>query len=94
MYRVVRRFTDLQDGGRPYEVGSRYPRTGVKVTKERLEELSSDRNRRGVALIINETPEKASPEAEKGIGEAETGVNPPKTSEAKEKPRKGQRKNA
>lgn len=94
MYRVVRRFTDLQDGGRPYEVGSRYPKAGVKVTKERLEELSSDRNKRGVALIVEEAHEKASPEAEEGIGEAGTGVNPPKTSEVKEKPRKGQRKNA
>ena len=94
MYRVVKRFVDLRDAGRVYEVGDKYPRTGVEVSMERLEELSSSRNRRGVVLIVNDSPEEASPVATEAIEEAKTDVDPPTTTEAKRRPRRGQRKNA
>lgn len=51
MYKVIKYFTDLQDDNHPYNVGDDYPREGLKVTKERIEELSSDRNKRKAPLI-------------------------------------------
>lgn len=59
MYKVIKYFTDLQDDNHPYNVGDDYPREGLKVTKERIEELSSDRNRRKVPLIELTTSQKA-----------------------------------
>lgn len=59
-YRVIVRFKDLKDGNRLYEVGAEYPRPGVKVSKERLNELATDLNRRKIPLIelVQEEPEK------------------------------------
>lgn len=51
MYRVIKFFTDLQDGKHPYNIGDEFPRSGKKVTKKRLQELSSDNNRQGIPLI-------------------------------------------
>lgn len=51
MYRVVKFFTDLQDGDHPYHVGDIFPRDGVEVTEERIRELSGKDNRQGVPLI-------------------------------------------
>ena len=53
MYRVVKFFTDLQDGDHPYHVGEAFPRDGVEVTEERIKELSGKENRQGVPLIEN-----------------------------------------
>lgn len=50
-YNVLRYFTDLQDDGYPYSVGDEYPRKGLTVTPERIEELKSGNNKRGIALI-------------------------------------------
>ena len=94
MLKVIIAFADLQDGGCIYNVGDEYPRTGVTVSEERLEELTSDRNRRGVALIVDEEAKEGPSEATGDTEEFETGVNPPKATEAKEKSRKGQRKHA
>lgn len=51
MYTVIKHFTDLQDNNHPYFVGDGYPRKGLKVTKERVAELSSSNNKRGEPLI-------------------------------------------
>lgn len=51
MYLVTKMFTDLQDNNYKYEVGSEYPREGLIPTKERIDELASDKNRQGVVLI-------------------------------------------
>lgn len=51
MYEVIHFFTDLQDFDHPYHVGEIYPRDGLKVTSDRLEELSTNKNRQGKALI-------------------------------------------
>lgn len=51
MYRVIRFFTDLNDGDHPYNVGDPFPRQGVKVTEERLAELSGSSNKQGTPLI-------------------------------------------
>lgn len=50
-YKVIKFFTDLQDNDYPYNEGDTFPRSGVTVTAERLEELSGKENRRGVPLI-------------------------------------------
>lgn len=54
MYKVIVKFTDLQDGNRAYNVGDIFPRVGLKVTDERIAELASDKNRRGLPLIKEE----------------------------------------
>ena len=51
MYKVIRHFTDLQDGGHPYQVGDVFPRPGLDVTAARLEELAGVKNRQRTPLI-------------------------------------------
>ncbi len=51
MYKVIKFFTDLKDNNFPYDAGDIYPREGLEVSKERLAELSSDKNLRGEVLI-------------------------------------------
>lgn len=51
MYRVIEYFEDLQDNGQPYNVGDVFPKGNKKVTKERLNELATDKNRRRIPLI-------------------------------------------
>jgi hypothetical protein len=51
MYKVIKFFTDLQDGDHAYHEGETFPREGLTVTAKRLEELSSAINKRGVPLI-------------------------------------------
>lgn len=58
MYRVIKAFTDMQDGNFAYQVGDEYPRKGMSVLQSRINELASDKNRQGVPLI-EEIPEKA-----------------------------------
>lgn len=51
-YIVVEDFTDLQDGNKVYRKGDVYPSPSNKnVSKKRLNELSSDNNRKGAPLI-------------------------------------------
>ncbi len=52
MYRVIKAFTDLQDNNHAYSVGDTFPRKGLKVSKARIAELASDKNRRGIPLIV------------------------------------------
>lgn len=51
MYKTIVYFEDLQDKSRPYNVGDEFPRKGLEVSEERLEELSTAKNRRGTPLI-------------------------------------------
>ena len=89
MSKVIIAFADLQDDGHIYNVGDEYPRAGVTVSEERLEQLASNRNRRGVALIVDEEAEEGPSEAAGDTEELEAGVSPSKTPEAKKKARKG-----
>ena len=61
MYKVIKRFRDLQDNNHAYSVGDTFPHNGVEVDAERIAELSSDKNRLGVPLIeeIAEKPKRA-----------------------------------
>lgn len=51
MYIVIKYFTDLHDGDHAYNVGDTFPRKGVKVMQERLDELAGSDNKQGVPLI-------------------------------------------
>ena len=57
MYKVIKFFTDLQDADHAYHEGDFFPREGLKVSPERIAELSSASNRRGEPLIIEVMPE-------------------------------------
>ena len=59
MYRVIEYFTDLHDDDHEYREGDVFPREGIKVSKERLEERASDKNLRGTPVIeLVKEPEK------------------------------------
>ena len=51
MYIVVKKFRDLQDNDKVYKVGDKYPRRGLRPTKKRIEELSTENNKIGCVLI-------------------------------------------
>ena len=59
-YKVIEYFEDLQDNGRPYNVGDVFPVDGNTVTAERLSELASTQNRRRIPLIeeVVENPKR------------------------------------
>lgn len=86
-YRVINYFTDLQDGEHPYNVGDEFPRNGKTVTADRIKELSTDANRRGIALI----EEVRGAEETTTISEKET-VEPEETAPVEDEPRKRGRK--
>ena len=63
MFRVIKHFTDMQDGNFAYQVGDEYPRKGMSVLPSRIKELASDKNRQGCPLIeeipdVEDKPEK------------------------------------
>ena len=51
MYKVIEEFEDLQDNRYKYTVGMVYPRVGRKVSRQRLNELASNKNRRKIPMI-------------------------------------------
>ena len=57
-YKVIEYFEDLQDNGRPYNVGDVFPADGNTVSAERIAELASTQNRRRIPLI-EEVAEKS-----------------------------------
>lgn len=62
MFVVIKYFEDLQDNKHPYNVGDIFPRKGLEVTEERLEELAGSDNKQGKPLIKKlELPEEEKP---------------------------------
>ena len=59
-YKVIEYFEDLQDNGRPYNVGDVFPADGNTVSAERIAELASTQNRRHIPLIeeVTEKPKR------------------------------------
>lgn len=57
MYKVVVKFKDLKDD-HIYEVGDKYPFDKRRVSQKRLQELSSENNKRGMPLIVKEEGNK------------------------------------
>lgn len=64
MYRVIKYFVDLQDSNHKYDIGDIYPRKGLNVLQSRINELASNKNRRGVPLI-EEIPDAEAPKKKK-----------------------------
>lgn len=69
MYKVIKFFTDLQDGNHPYEVGDTFPRKGAEVSEDRLAELSSCDNLQGKPLIEKVAEKKPAKKAAKKTAE-------------------------
>lgn len=66
MYKVICFFTDLQDKDHAYNVGDTYPRKGVEVSENRINELLGSNNKQGKPLIkLVEKPKKEKKTAEK-----------------------------
>ena len=89
MYRVIKRFVDLQDGSHLYEVGEPFPRSGKEVSEARLTELATANNRQKMPLIekieddqVTEQEPEEAPEMEPEPEEE------PETEEAPEEPKK------
>lgn len=58
MYKATVRFADIQDNYTVYNPGDTFPRTGKTVSRDRIAELSTCANRRGIPLIaLVEAPE-------------------------------------
>ena len=53
MYKVTKRFYDLQDNNHQYEVGDEFPHEhcGYPVSEERIAELAGSTNKHGEPLI-------------------------------------------
>lgn len=51
MYKVIKYFTDLQDGEHAYQVGDKYPRDGYHPSNERINQLSTKNNAQRQPLI-------------------------------------------
>ena len=57
-YKVIHRFTDLQDFNHLYNVGDVFPRVGMKVPQSRIDELASGKNKLKTPLIELEKDKK------------------------------------
>ena len=57
-YKVIHRFTDLQDFNHLYNVGDLFPRIGMKVSQSRIDELASSKNKLNKPLIELEKDKK------------------------------------
>ena len=82
MYKVLEAFTDIQDNNHIYRTGDTFPRDGVVASKERLAELYSDNNKRGIPLI-EYVEEKPKPE-KKTAGRPKSKKTPAKTAKKKD----------
>lgn len=51
MYKVIKHFIDLHDNDHSYNEGDIFPREGVVVDKERIEELAGSNNKQHTPLI-------------------------------------------
>lgn len=63
MYKVIKAFTDLNDGLHEYKEGDVYPRAGYSPSDERIAELSGVNNLRHVPLIEKAATRKKKTEA-------------------------------
>ena len=64
-YKVKEYFQDAKDGNRIQNVGDTYPRAGLTVSDERIRELSTPFNARGMVLIEEIKSRRSADEDEK-----------------------------
>lgn len=92
MYKVIASFADLQDNRHVYKVGDKFPHDDAPVSAERLEELSTSKNRRGIPLIElvgpSETNDKATETVANEKVEEVSAEKPKRENEAKSTARK------
>ncbi len=74
-YRAIRYFKDAKDDNRAYKVGDVYPRPGLEVSEERLEQLRTNKNRRGAPMIEIVEEEKPKPKKAAAKQEAPEELN-------------------
>lgn len=85
MYKAISYFKDMKDNMHPYSPGDTFPRAGLSVSEERLNELSTANNRRGKPVIeLVKEKKKAEPKKE----EVEDVIEEPKPK------KKGKKKDA
>lgn len=89
MYKCKIFFTDLHDKSFEYRPGDVFPRSGLKVSQERLDELATNKNRRGKPLIdkVEEREAEQAPEPKDVVAETQI-TEPPKAA----KPKRGRKK--
>lgn len=85
MYKAILFFKDLHDNSFEYRPGDIFPRSGLKVSKARLEELATNKNRRGKPLIERVEETVKAPEPKEVVVET---ADPPKAA----KPKRGRKK--
>lgn len=98
-YKVIKKFIDLKDGNRIYNVGDSFPHDGL-ATEARLRELSTSNNRRKEPLIVEVNEEESEedvsaieePEKEDAKEEKEDEIESPTKQNTRAK--KGGKKNA
>ena len=91
-YKVIHRFTDLQDFNHLYNVGDTFPRIGMKVSQSRIDELASSKNKLKTPLIELEIDKKIDdfsfymnePEETKETEYTKTEINRMSTADLKE----------
>lgn len=86
-YLVIKSFSDMQDNNYKYHVGDYFPHDGLTVTPERIEELSTDKNRRKTPMIeeVQEEQPEAQVEETAPVKEETTEVEKPKAKPRKRK---------
>lgn len=92
MYKVLKYFTDLQDNKHAYKAGDTFPREGVTVSKARIAELSSKKNRQREPLIMLVEDAVPAPDPASETKAAETAAKV--AVDAKPKQKRGRKKNA
>ena len=91
-YKVIHRFTDLQDFNHLYNVGDTFPRIGMKVSQSRIDELVGSKNKLRTPLIELEKDKKIDdfsqymnePEETKETEYTKTEINRMSTADLKE----------
>lgn len=75
MYEVVNDFYDSKNDNHLYEVGDKYPISGYKPTKARIEELAKGKNKYGKVFIkevqTNPADDGNTPDPDNGKGKTE-----------------------
>lgn len=86
-YKVIHYFADLQDFNHVYNVGDSFPRIGMKVSEERLRELSGSNNKQNKPLIVwedNKSVKEVNTEETSTPIYTKTDINRMSTSELKD----------
>lgn len=76
MYKAIAFFKDLHDKSYKYRPGDEFPRPGLKVSPERIEELSTNKNRRGFPVIEEVKEPEAAEEKPEEVEEVKEAPKP------------------